>query len=97
MGVFRIRNTVDGRSLIGTSVNLPAILNRHRFGLESGTHANRELLEDWRRLGPEAFVFEELDRIEPSNDPTRDPSEELAELKALWVEKLRSEADGAYE
>ena len=30
MGVYRVHNTANGKSLVGSSVNLPAILNRHR-------------------------------------------------------------------
>lgn len=41
MGVYRVRNTVNGAALIGSSVDVPAILNRHRFGLEYGNHRDR--------------------------------------------------------
>lgn len=30
MGVFRVRNTVNGKCFIGTSVDLPSMLNRQR-------------------------------------------------------------------
>ena len=29
-GVFRVRNTANGKSLVGTSVDLPSMLNRQR-------------------------------------------------------------------
>ena len=34
MGVFRVLNTANGKSLIGTSVDLPGMLNRQRFQLD---------------------------------------------------------------
>ena len=46
-GVYQIRNTVNGKILVGASVNLPAILNRHRAELRMGGHKNRELQKDW--------------------------------------------------
>jgi hypothetical protein len=57
MGVFRVHNTVADRSFVGTSRDLPSMLNRQRFQLEHGSHPNRELQEDWDRLGAAAFAF----------------------------------------
>ena len=59
-GVFRIRNKVDDRSFVASSVDLPSALNRHRSQLNGGVHANRSLQNDWNRLGPDAFEFESL-------------------------------------
>ncbi len=95
-GVFRIRNIVTGRYLIGSNGNLPGILNRQRFQLEHGSHPNRDLQREWNELGPGAFEFEALDQLEPQKDPPRDPAEELRVLLELWREKLADERDPTY-
>ena len=68
-GIYRVRNTTAGKSLIGSSVNLPGMLNRQRFQLEHGSHPDRELQSDWKTLGPGAFEFEVLDRLRPRDEP----------------------------
>ncbi|HEY8532027.1 MAG TPA: GIY-YIG nuclease family protein [Limnochorda sp.] len=95
-GVFRVRNTAQNKSFIGTSTNLPAMLNRQRFQLETGAHPDRELQQDWNELGPDAFAFEILDQLEPSKEPDTDPTEDLRVLKALWVEKLTAAGEKLY-
>ena len=88
MGVFRVRNTVTGKCLVGTSVNLPGMLNRQRSQLEMAGHPNRELQKDWNELGPDAFVFEVLDTLAPREQPDYDPSDDLRALEQLWLDKL---------
>jgi hypothetical protein len=96
MGVYRIRNTVSGRSLVASSVNLPAILNRHKAALKFGSHSNKELQKDWNELGPEAFVFEVLDTLTPSDKPGDKPADDLQALEAMWIEKLSPTEDLGY-
>jgi hypothetical protein len=88
MGVYQIRNTVNGKLLVGASVNLQAILNRHRADLRMGGHRNRELQKDWDEFGPEAFEFEALDTLAPPDRPDYDPSADLRALEELWLDKL---------
>ncbi len=88
MGVFRVHNTVTDRSFVGTSVNLPAMLNRQQAQLKFGGHVNRELQQDWNALGPDAFRFEVLDTLDPPDDRLYDPKADLQTLEALWLERL---------
>jgi hypothetical protein len=87
-GVYGVRNTATGKTLLGSSSDLPGILNRQRFQLEGGLHPDKELQADWNELGPNAFAFETLDLLKPSDDPGYDPSEDLRALKAMWLERL---------
>lgn len=89
MGVFRVMNTLNGRSFIGTNRNLTAILNRHRAQLQMKGHPNHALQTDWNEHGSEAFVFEVLDTLEPPTEPGYDPTDDLRELEKLWLEKLQ--------
>ena len=96
MGVFQIRNTVNGKVLIGTSVNLPAILNRHQAELRLGGHRNRALQQDWNEFGPEAFELTILDTLPPSDRPAYNPADDLKALEALWLEKLMPFGERGY-
>jgi hypothetical protein len=96
MGVYRIRNTVNGKSLVASSVDLPAILNRHKAALGFGSHSNKELQKDWNELGPEAFAFEVLDTLTPSDKPGYKPVDDLRALEAMWIEKLSPAEDLGY-
>jgi hypothetical protein len=87
-GVYRVRNEVSGETLLGSSPNVPGVLNRQRFQLENGSHPDVELQADWNDLGPDAFTFETLDLLKPSDDPGYDSTEDLRTLKTMWLEKL---------
>ena len=97
MGIYRIHNTRDDRSLIGRSVDLPAILNRERVSLRFGMHSNATLQADWNALGPDAFVFEVLDTLEPPKDqPDYDPTDDLRVLEGMWLDRLQPFNEGGY-
>ena len=90
MGVYRIHNTRHDRSLVGRSVDLPAVLNRERVALRFGSHMNLRLQHDWKELGQDAFVFEVLDTLEaPEGKPDYDPTDDLKVLEAMWIERLQ--------
>ena len=95
-GVYRVRNTVNGKSLVGSSPNLPGMLNRQRFQLERGSHADPELQKDWNALGPEAFTFEVLDELDPSGEPGDDPADDLRVLLKMWIDNLEKSGERLY-
>jgi len=94
MGVYQIRNIVNDKVLIGAALDLPGILNRHKFQLKMGNHANAALQVEWNEFGAERFAFEILDEITPKEG--RDYREELAFLEELWLEKLQPYGERGY-
>ncbi len=95
MGVYRVLNIRDGRSLVGRSVDVPSSLNRERAALRFGAHQNAALQRDWNALGPDAFAFEVLDTLTPpAGRPDYDPADDLRVLEAMWHERLL--ADGVH-
>jgi hypothetical protein len=96
MGVYRIWNKRSDRSLVGSSLNLPAILNRSRSELRLGGHRNRELQSDWNALGEEAFELEILDTLPPRDEPGYDARRELKVLEDLWLERLQPYGERGY-
>jgi hypothetical protein len=96
MGVFQVRNILSGKVLLGSTADLPSMLNRQRAQLQMGAHPNRELQADWRAHGPSAFAFEVLDTLTPAEEAGYDPSDDLRTLEAMWVAKLAPFAESGY-
>jgi hypothetical protein len=96
MGVYRIHNTVMDKSLVGSSRNLPAVLNRERFQLDHGSHPNRALQADWNRLGSATFVIEVLDTLSPADRSTTELADDLVVLEQIWLDKLMPYGDRGY-
>ena len=91
-GVYAVRNIVTHVAFVGTATDLPGILNRHRFELKLGGHRNSELAAAYKEFGPDAFVFEVLDTLEPGDKAPADLAAELVTLLELRMEQgLRTE------
>ena len=88
MGVYRIRNTQNGKSYVGYSIDLQARINRQKAELKFGSHRNPELLGEWESFGESSFEFEVLDELELDENAKADPVEELRILSEMWVRKL---------
>lgn len=95
-GVFRVTNTRTGKSLVGSSPDAPAMLNRIRAQLQMGGHPSRALQRDWNTDGADAFAFEVLDLLAPKECSDADQGEELRLLAELWLEKLGLSAEARY-
>jgi len=96
MGVYQVRNTVNGKLLIGVSVDLPSMLNRQQSQLRMGGHPNKELQKDWVEFGPDAFEFQILDTLTPPDRPGYDPKGDLKALEELWLDKLSPFGEQGY-
>lgn len=96
MGVYAIRNKTNGKCFIGANRDLRARINRHIMCLKTGSETIRELQADWNALGEDAFEFEVLDLLEPSDKPGYDPGEDLEVLESLWLEKLMPWGEQGY-
>jgi hypothetical protein len=95
-GVYRVHNVGEDRSLVGSSVNVAARLNRHRAGLRMGGHENKALQRDWNRLGETGFEFEVLDTLTETDRPGSDVKRDLAVLEQLWLERLEPYGERGY-
>ena len=96
MGVYQIKNKVNGKILIGSSINLRAVLNRFKAELKMGSCRNIVLQEEWKKFGPDAFEFKEFEILKPLDDPNYSPAEDLHFLEELWIEKLKPYGDKGY-
>lgn len=95
-GVFQVKNTKNGKVLLGSSLNLEGALNRHRFELKMGSHRCTKLQKDWNEMGPDAFVFEVLEEVKVRDVPHFDISDELTLLEQIWIEALQPFSEKGY-
>jgi hypothetical protein len=95
MGVYRIRNERNGRVFLDASLNLEGAMDRDRSWLALGGHTNRSLQQDWNACGADAFRFDILETLTPTNDP-RDYAGEVALLLEAWMAQLEPYGDKGY-
>ena len=95
-GVFQVKNTENGKVLLGSSLNLEGPLNSHKFMLTIGRHRNEALQKEWNEYGPTHFVFEILEVVKFTDDPNFNLNDELTLLEQIWLEKLQPFGERGY-
>jgi hypothetical protein len=90
-GVYRIVNRVNGRSLLGHSLNLASVRNKLEFAQSTNTPSalDHRLSRDAQQFGLDAFSVEVLDSLEVKPEMTREEVlEDLRTLEDLWRQRL---------
>lgn len=95
-GIGAVRNSTNGKVLLVSSRDLPALLNRHQAQLRLNAHPNRALQADWNSVGADGFEFVVLDILAPKDTPGYDPTEDLRTLEELWLERLNPYEPAGY-
>ena len=95
-GVFQVKNTANGKVLLGSSLNLEGPLNGHKYMLTIGSHRNEPLQKEWNEFGADKFVFEILEVVKVKDDPNFNLLDELTLLEQIWIEKLQPFGDRGY-
>lgn len=95
-GIFQVKNTVNGKVLLGSSLNLEGPLNSNKFMLSIGSHNNKALQKEWNEYGADKFVFEILEVVKVKDDPNFDLKDELTLLEQIWVEKFQPFGERGY-
>jgi len=96
MGVYQIKNTVSGKILIGSSMNLPGKDNSSRFQLELNSFPNKAVQADWNEYGPDAFVFAILETIKPQEIPEYEWRKAVSALEEKWLDTVQPYGDNGY-
>jgi hypothetical protein len=95
-GIFMVKNTANGKILLGSSLNVEGPLNSHRFMLRVGKHSNAALQKDWLAFGADRFTFEILETVPESDEPGFNIEDELTLLEEIWLEKLQPFGERGY-
>ncbi len=96
IGVFQIRNTVNGKVFVGSSVNLDAVWNRIKSELKFGGHRNDQLQKEWKAFGEEKFRFEILSEISQEDKDNKDYEYELKKLEGMFIEEIQPFGEKGY-
>jgi group I intron endonuclease len=98
IGIYQIKNKINGKILLGSALNLDAAFSRFQFELKYGSGMLREpeLIRDLNEYGSENFSFEILDQLKPNEDPLYNYKEDLKTLEELWLEKLQPYDEKGY-
>lgn len=77
VGIYAIRNIIDGRMYIGSSVNMQRRWVSHRFELKNNRHHSSYLQRAWNKYGSQNFEFVELELCEKNS---------LKEREQVWLD-----------
>ena len=82
-GVYQIRNLVNGKIYVGSSINLRQRKCAHMTKLARGAHINKHLQSAYNIYGKENFIFEVIEFIENNKILIR--AKEMEYIKKLKV------------
>ena len=82
IGIYRIRNKVNGKFYVGSSDNIQRRFSRHKLDLSKNRHDNPHLQNSWNKYGEISFDFDIIRECQKTNLLL----EEQKELD-LWVGK----------
>ena len=94
MGVYQIRNNMNGKIFISSFANLKSKWLTIRMQLDMGRHPNSELQEDWNELGGNAFSYKVLE--ERKQEADMDVKWELQQMEKAWLAKLEPYDERGY-
>jgi group I intron endonuclease len=80
-GVYMIKNTVNGKVYIGSSLNILRRAKHHKRYLDSKSHANRYLQRSYDKHGSDCFIITALEYCKDS---------ELLRLESSYLSKFQS-------
>lgn len=96
IGVFQVKNEINGKVLIEGSTDIQARWNRHLAELRFGSHRNAQLQKDWNEASEENFTFSVLSELEYKEGENVDFAQEVKTLEEMLVEELDLDADKRY-
>lgn len=86
-GVYVIKNNVNGKQYVGSSIDLHMRRIQHFSKLRCNKHVNQHLQNAWNKYGKESFEFEVLETVEIDNNI----KETLLKREQFWIDNLKPE------
>lgn len=77
--IYRIRNVVNNKFYVGSTINTESRFKAHRRRLRAGNHQSPHMQAAWNKYGEECFKFEVLMHIEDVN--------ELLSVEQVWLDE----------
>ena len=87
-GIYSVINAVNGKVYVGSALNIPVRIKRHRADLRYGRHSNPHLQNAYNAYGSEAFEYHVVEAVADRSC--------LVEREQHWIDALgaASEATG---
>jgi group I intron endonuclease len=82
MGIYAIRNLINGKTYIGQSLHIVARMNAHRRKLIRGLHHSAHLQNAFNKDGKEKFAFFHIEIV--------NNQEKLVEREQFWMDLLKT-------
>ena len=79
-GVYKIRNTVNNKIYVGSSINIESRFKSHIAELNKNSHNNRYLQRAWNKYGADSFEFSIIELV--------DDKDILRAREQYYIEKL---------
>lgn len=64
--------------------------------METGTHSNKGLQEEWSQFGKDAFSIDVLETLKKKDDPYFNEKKALLELENKWLEHIQPYEERGY-
>ena len=96
IGVFQIRNLINGKVFIGSSLDLVASWNSQRFQLNAGLHQNSKLQKEWAELGADNFVYEIVSELKQDAETSVNYNREIKKLEEMVIDDIQPFGDKGY-
>ncbi len=94
-GIIRITNTKNGKVFLTGTKNTRTI-NGIEFSLGMGSYINKELQQEWKEYGADAFVIDVPEILEIKETGYFDLEDALKKLEDKWLEHLQPYEDRGY-
>lgn len=79
-GVYAIKNSINGKVYVGSTVDFSRRFRDHSRALCNGTHCNKHLQSAWQKHGPDAFEFQIVEQVSDVSA--------LIEREQAWIDSM---------
>ena len=85
-GIYQIKNIKNGKSYIGSAVNLQSRISKHKWELNKNIHHSNKLQRSWNRHGKQYFIFCLVEIVPDTAN--------LIKAEQFWIDLCDSYHDG---
>lgn len=96
IGVYHIKNTLNGKLFIGSTLDLKAVWYVQQLKLDTGLHENPELQNDWTQQGSHNFEYQIVEELDQDQTKPENIARELKALETMVLEEKQPYQPNGY-